>query len=50
MGVRYDDLGDGQGPILRFDARSFVVGEFASITEQDSVQRTFRVVEALPVR
>ena len=31
-------------PIFRFDRHRFVEGEYASITEHDGVQRTFRVV------
>jgi hypothetical protein len=36
-------------PIFRFDRHRFVLGEYVSITEHDGVQRTFRVVEVLPV-
>ena len=47
---RYDDVGDEEEePIFRFDRHRFVVGEYVSITEHDGVQRTFRVVEIVPV-
>ena len=46
---RYDDLSDEEEPIFRFDRHSFVVGEYVSITEHDGVQRTFRVIEVVPV-
>jgi hypothetical protein len=35
---------EGEEPIFRFDRHRFVEGEYASITEHDGVQRTFRVV------
>ena len=42
---RYDDMPEvGEEPIFRFEQHSFVEGEYASITEYDGVQRTFRIV------
>lgn len=47
---QYDGTGDEEEePIFRFDRHRFVVGEYVSITEHDNVQRTFRVVEVIPV-
>jgi hypothetical protein len=45
------DQGDHEEeePIFRFDRHRFVEGEYVSITEHDGVQRTFRVVEVVPV-
>lgn len=40
---------DDEEPIFRFDRHRFVAGEYVSITEHDGVQRTFRVVEVIPV-
>ncbi len=46
----YDELADeDEEPIFRLDRHRFVVGEYVAITEQDGVQRTFRVVEVNPV-
>ncbi len=38
-----DDDADDE-PIFRFDRHVFKAGEYVSITEHDSVQRTFRIV------
>jgi hypothetical protein len=46
----YDGIGDEEEePIFRFDHHRFAVGDYVSITENDGVQQTFRVVEVLPV-
>jgi hypothetical protein len=46
---RYQSLAaDDEEPIFRLDRHSFVVGEYVSITENDGVQRTFRVVSVGP--
>jgi hypothetical protein len=46
---RYGDAGEEEEPIFRFDRHRFVVGEYVSITEHDGLERTFRVVEVVPV-
>jgi hypothetical protein len=46
---RYGGAGEEEEPIFRFDRHRFAVGEYVSITEHDGVQRTFRVVEVVPV-
>jgi hypothetical protein len=45
----YVGTSDEEEPIFRLDRHRFVVGEYVSITEHDGVQRTFRVVEVVPV-
>lgn len=47
---RYDESGEeGEEPIFRLDRHRFVAGEYVSITEHDGIERTFRVVEVVPV-
>jgi hypothetical protein len=46
---RYQSLAaDDEEPIFRLDRHSFLVGEYVSITENDGVQRTFRVASVGP--
>lgn len=46
----YDRLGDdAEEPIFRFERHRFLAGEYVSITEHDGVQRTFRVIEVVPL-
>jgi hypothetical protein len=40
---------DDDEPIFKFDRHSFVVGEYVTVTEHDSVARPFRIIEVKPV-